>query len=161
MDSNNGIYRINPDISPQSLNEEGEKLLMSTVVVFDILLQKYGHTLPFTQHHYLYAMNNVISQIFLFYAGIYPLQSLDAQQYGGRFNLLLLNPALDKMQRQSSLRALLYQLSSLCEEGLNSVLLDHLTDTGGNLLMNIALQVHSLRQIVEQLERYSSVVTSA
>lgn len=151
-DDNNGIYLINPNLAPEQLRYEAEGLLMSVMVCIDILQHEYSMQLSNQPQHFLKTLYNCAQQLFVLYCDVFPLQSMDGKSYTTEERIFILNPKLNEVQRHNYLRGISYHLVALCEEGLQTTLLDHLNDRGGNLLMNAALQAQTFRQTVEVLQ---------
>jgi hypothetical protein len=157
-DDKDGIYFINPKLTTEQLRKEAEGLLMSVVVCIDILQQEYSTQLTNQPQCFLKTLHNCAQQLFELYCVAFPLQSLDATTYAEQERAFILNPALSKTKQHDYLRGISNHLVALCEEGLQTALLDHLNDRGGNILMNAALQAQTLRQLVEimQLKMHES-----
>lgn len=149
---NDGIYFINPNLSSEQLQAEAEGILMSIMVCIDILQQEYSAQLPEQPQHFLRMLYNCTQQLFLLYCAVFPLKSMNGKVYATRELIFVLNSTLNETKKHDYLRGMVSHLVALCEEGLQTTLLEHLNDRGGNVLMSATLQVQIFRQTVETLQ---------
>jgi hypothetical protein len=151
MDTHVDTNYFQLNLKPELLRQEAQELLLSSTLMIEVLYQRYSEELSLEPRYYLKNMADTAIYLLSLFHRLYPFESLDALYYIDKPRAFIVNPKLTLERLSEHMLITLFQLRSLCIEATNSVLLEHLPENGGNMLINITVQIQKLQQITECL----------